>query len=105
MACLYTVWFHGDMDLLPEPTRVSVTSNAWYVDDIKDALVKKAKLDIGASSIGVVRAVLQQGETYVPRGARLEAQMKLNDPSLGDTFRDDAHFFAFRLRSIGENGN
>jgi hypothetical protein len=102
---LYHVWFHGEADVLPRPTKVSVINELWDVDDLKDALVSKARLQFGAPSFLVKRAVMQGFGVYLPVGEALHEATKLKDASFSDLFIDDAHFFVQRVEAAaGKNG-
>ncbi len=86
------VWFHGPA--LPRPTKVTIESLDWDVDDLKVALIAKAVLTgVGAPSLVVKRAVLVEGSSviYEETGEELAAENFLRD--FGDSFTSNAHFF------------
>jgi hypothetical protein len=71
------VWLHGPPSLLPQPTKVTVGSLDWDIDDPKEALIAKATIArIGAPYLIVRRAVLtsSSGE-YEATGDALAADI------------------------------
>ena len=86
------VWFHGPM--LWQPTKVTIGSLDWDVDDLKKAFISEAVLaGVGAPSLVMKRAVLVAGSSglYAATGEELAADMVLRD--FDDTFISNAHFF------------
>ena len=80
----FKVWFHGP--LLAQPTKVSVLSLRWDIDDLKEALIAKAPVLswIGASSLMVSRAApADVSGLFAPTGDVLSADTVLS--SLGDS--------------------
>jgi hypothetical protein len=88
------VWFHGPVTLLPQPTRVTVQSLDWYVDDIKKALILEAPglQCFGAPSLIVKHAVpAGLSDRYEATGDELPSNIQLSD---GGAFSMNAHFLS-----------
>lgn len=76
---LLKVWFHGP--LLPQPTKVIVSSLEWDVDDLKKALIAEAPVlrDVGAPSLFVTCAKYDAAtDAYISTGDRLPVDRVLH---------------------------
>jgi hypothetical protein len=96
---LLKVWFHGS--LLPQPTKVKVSSTDWDVDDLKEALIAKVPglRAIGAPSLIVTCAKLVAPNVYISTGDGLPVDRALH--LFGDMFSINSHFFVESAHAAG----
>lgn len=98
---LLKVWFHGP--LLPQPTKVTVSSVDWDVDDLKKALIAEAPVlrAIGTPSLIVTCAKQVLLNVYISTGDGLPVDKALH--LFGDLFSINSHFFIESAPATGSS--